>query len=345
LSLYLLFLYFENNKTGILVLSSISLGLGTASRLPDGVIIFSVIFLYLATSLKNKSIPRSQLFPKMIIYLIVYGLSVAVFYLAMFLNSGLAQFKEILGVYYYNHSLEYLWFSLQQLKEILGPVGLWLSAVGGLYLLIDKKYITFLFLLIFFASLFVYYGSTSVTEHRYLLLAAVPLLITQGYFIAKASQMKRPRLLFYTALFILVMINFVKIYPVIKFRHDYSLQEDFAKFVQQNTEPSSYVIAMDEGPFIEYYSQRNVLYKATGLHKEDFDKFFTKVDNLLTENKPVYIISSGIYGYDPKRYFINTLSDKYNLIYLGCRLNEDYHHAALGQSLFFEGLYKIEKKV
>lgn len=341
--IYLLFLYFDGYKTNRLMLSAIFLGLGTAARLPDGIIIISVVFLYLNWLLKYSGLPKKDILHRLIIYLIIYSIAIIIFYLPMFFRTGLAQFKGIASAYYYDHSLIYLWFSLKEVTEILGFGGIVLLIFGAVYFFLDKKNTIFYFLLLLFLSIFIYYGSSSVVEHRYLLLAIVPLLIIQGYFVSKVFAMKRLRLLFTAALFIFVAVNFILIYPTIKFRHDNSLQEDFAKFVQKNIEPSSYVIAMDEGPFIEYYAKRNILYKATGIDKRDFDEFFNRIDYLLTENMPIYIISTAIYSYDPKRYFINTLSDKYNLKYIGCRINEDYHHKAIKQFLFLEALYKIEK--
>ena len=257
---------------------------------------------------------------------------------------GFSQFNNTANMYYYRHEWKALLYSFGLLKDILGVGGLILLAAGIIYLLIDKKYALLSFLSILFFSLFIYYGSVSMTEHRYMLLAIIPLLIMQGYFISKAIVIKRLRMLFVVVLFILIAVNFIDAYPMIKFRHDYSLQEEFAKFVKDNTEPQAYIIAMDEGPFIEYYAQRNVLYKATGIHREDFEQFFNRVDSLLMNEAQIYIISSGIYGYDPRKYFIDMLFDKYNLIYIGGSLNEDYHHKAIKQLLFLEELYKIEKK-
>ncbi|MBL7197014.1 MAG: glycosyltransferase family 39 protein [Candidatus Omnitrophica bacterium] len=339
--IYLLFLYFEKYKLNNLILSSIFLGLGTAARLTDGLIIVAVIFLYLAWSVRNSKLSKKLIIGRLVIFLISYSAIILILYLPMFLKIGFSQFKNTLAIYYYYHSFQNLYVSSKWIVDILSIAGIAILIAGIGYFFLEKNRILFYFLLIWFFSLFIYYGSHSCTCYRFLLFSMMPLLIIQGYFISKFHR--KPFLFF--LIFIFVVINFIEFYPIIQFRHDYNLQEDFAKFVQRNTEPASYIIAMDEGPFIEYYANRKVLYKAIGLNKIHFDKFFEKVDKLLDNGDTIYIISSGIYGYGPKEYFKKRLLNNYNLQYIGWYIIQDWHNKLMNNRFFREKLYRIEKKV
>ncbi|MFC1709594.1 ArnT family glycosyltransferase [Candidatus Omnitrophota bacterium] len=342
--LYFLFLYLEKYKLNKLILSSLFLGLGAASRLTDGLIIFSAIFLYLLWSFRKPDISRTAILKRLVLFLFIFGFTIFIFYMPMFLKSGISQFRSTLDIYYYYHSLKRLQASSIWIVDIIGIHGVILFIAGLGYFLLERKKTIFYFLLIWFLILFIYYGSHSTSCYRFLFFSIIPLLIMQGYYISKVFR--RFKLLVPLLILVWVVFNFIEFFPIVKFRHNYNLQGEFARFVQKNTEPGSYVIAMDEGPFIEYYAGRKILYKATGPNKEKFDIFFSKVDKLLDESPPIYIISSGIYSYDPKKYFINTLSNNYNLDYIGKHINQDWYNPSIYHSgLFIEELYKVEKKI
>ncbi|NQV00080.1 MAG: glycosyltransferase family 39 protein [Parcubacteria group bacterium] len=342
---YFLFLYLEKYKLNRLIISAIFFGFGAAARLTDSLIIIAVIFLYLFWSFKNSMISKKDIIYRLASFLILYSVVTLLFYLPMFLEGGLSHFKDTMSAYYFYHSLSCLYGSLKYIIEILSLPGVIISFAGMGYFFLERNRSLFYFLLIWFFSLFSYYGTCNAMSYRYLLLPLLPALIMQGYFISKLFKFKRlVGILICFLLFISVVKNFIEFYPIIQFRNKNSLQEDFARFVQRNTEPNAYIIAMDEGCFIEYYAKRKILYKATGLNEDDFDEFFKRVDLLLDKDIPIYIISTGIYGYDPKKFFITMLLNNYILTYIGEHPNEAWHKKSIKQSLFLEKLYKIQKR-
>ena len=281
--------------------------------------------------------------PKFLALFITYVLVILLFYLPMFIKIGLSQFRDLTHVYYFYHSLTKLRGACEWLVQILSLEGLiiLIAAIG--YFFLEKNRIIFNFLIIWFLSLFLYYGSFSTVDHRYLLFSIAPLLIIQGYFISRIYVIRYLGILFTFFIFILIAKNFLEFYPVLKFRHNHNLQKDFGEFIKKNTEPDSYIIAIDEGPFIEYYAKRKVLYRAVGLNKKDFQDFFKEVDVILERNTPIYIINSAFYSYDPKKYFEKSLSYSYNLKYIGNHLYENWNRTCISKDLLIQKLYKIEK--
>jgi hypothetical protein len=340
---YLLFLYLEDYELNKLILSAILFGFASAARLNDSLVILAAIFLYLYRSLKDCKISKISVFIRLIRFSVYLCLIALIFYMPMFLDKGFSQFRDTLSIYYNHYTLNKLSLSLASIVDMLQVYGIFILLAGIGYWLFEKKKYLLCFLLLWCIVIFVYYGSFSCFAYRYLLLSITPLFIIQGYFIAKAF--KRLKLLIPFLLLIIFINNLIDFYPYARFRQEYNLQKEFAEFVRSKTESSSYVIVMDEGPFIQYYGKRNILYKATGLNKSEFDEFFEKVDTLLNNRIPIYIITTGIYGYDPKGYFKNALINNYDLKYVGRHLNQDWHQASIYESgLMIERLYKVEKK-
>lgn len=341
--IYLLFLYLEKFKLKNLFLSSIFLGCGTASRLTDGIIMLAIIYLYLIQSFKSSNLSKKLIIKRLITFLTLYSFIILISYLPMLLNIGIAQFKETLSVYYYAQSFRYFSEYSTWIIDILSfPGAIFLIAGLGYSSFHKNKSIVF-FLLIWFFSLFIYYGSHHFAQYRYFCFAIIPLLIIQGYFTSKAFYYLRKIALL--SVFILIASNFLHFYPIVKFRHDHNLQKEFAEFVRNNTNDYSYVIAMDEGPILEYYTDRKILYKPIGLKKVEFNEFFINIDMLLEKYNNVYIISSAIDGYDPQEYFRKDLSNNYNLEYIGGHLNQDWHAQSIYEQVIFEEkLFKLEKK-
>jgi hypothetical protein len=343
LGLFFLFLYGDRYKLDKLILSGIFLGFGTAARLSDGLIIIAAIFLYLTLSFRDSNISKKAIINRLLFFLISFSVVILLLYLPMLLKNGLSQFREVFSAYYLSHSLKYLYFSWKWLIDVLSVNGIVILIAGLYYFILEKEKTLLCFLLIWFFSIFVYLGRFIGFQHRSLILVIFPLLIVQGYFVSKAFY--RFKFLIPLLVFTFIAKNFIAFYPIAQFSHRYNLQKDFAEFVKNNTEPTSYIIAMDEGFFIEYYANRRILYKAIGCNKKDFDDFFNEVDRLLNNGNKIYIISTGIYGYDPNKYFINTLLNNYNLKYIGQRPNQDWHSDSIYTlGLFIEKLYKIEKK-
>ena len=116
--------------------------------------------------------------------------------------------------------------------------------------------------------------------------------------------------------------------------------------IQDNTDADGYVIAIDMGPFIEYYGKREVLYRTIGSEKKDHDWYFKQMNDLMDKGKSIYIIESGITSYDPARAFLKGLVEGYELHYINYGVVENwYAFSSIRQSFMRERLFKLEKKI
>ena len=339
--IYVLFLYLDSFKLKRLIASSVFLGLGAAARLTDGLLILVALFLYLSLSFKDSKFSKKVILSRSIIFLFSFGLTVLIFYLPMLFKGGLSQFKDTLETYYYFHSLRILRDSSEWIIDILEASGFCLFVAGLGYFLIEKSRIVLSFLLIWFLGLFIYYGTHSCACPRYLIFSFLPLLIIQAYFLARFRKKK----FIFVFVLAVMLVHFFRFYPPVNFRHKNNVHRDFSRFIRANTESNAYIISIDMGPFLEYYSQRKVLYRALGENKKDFDEFFVEVNKRLEGGHPIYILDTEIYGYDPRKIFQTKLFQDYDVEYIGSHLNQYWHFRSMyDYGLIKERLHKIEKK-
>jgi len=344
--LYYLILYLEDYRINKIIISSILLGLSVAARPPDAPIILAAIFLYLIQSFKDSKTSKQVIFYRLLIFLVFFTGCILLFYLNMIFKVSLVEFKSSMAMYYLINDSIFLVHALILIVRILSIPGMIIALFSLLYCICKKDFHRrkIYFLLVWFVVLFISYGLRNIILYRYFLFALIPIFIMEGHLLSKLMVVKRLRVVLTVAVCAMVLSNFIKFYPTLELRHNYDLQGDFCKFINQVTKPDSLVIAMDNGTFIEYYSQRKVLYKPIGNNKADFDNFFKELDVLLKKNTPVYIIAVDLRSYDPKGYFRNILFHDYNLKLIGTRVNEEWHNTCIRQLLYIDGLYKIEKK-
>jgi hypothetical protein len=129
-------------------------------------------------------------------------------------------------------------------------------------------------------------------------------------------------------------------YPILEFRTQYCGNKEFAHYVQQNTEPNSVIIAMDEAIHLRYYANRTTWGHPRDGNDIKIKEFVSKIDSPLDNNTPVYIIETG-FTYDPGRKVQQAILNRYNLTLIGSHLNEDYHKKAMFDGKFEERLFKI----
>ncbi len=131
-------------------------------------------------------------------------------------------------------------------------------------------------------------------------------------------------------------------YPMLKFRHTYNGEKQFALYVKEKTEDNAIIITMDDGPFIEYYGSRRVVNHPIGDQRK-IDEFINQINEYLIKKVPVYLIESGL-RYDPERIFKNALFGNYNVNVIGEKLTEDFHRPELKFQTYYEKLFKIGLK-
>jgi hypothetical protein len=341
-SAYCMVRYVRQKRKAQLLFSALFLGFCMASRLSDGLMVFPLLCL-----LASAPFPRPSKIKSIIIFLFIAFLTGLFLYIPLLAANGLRQFSAVLsnpeqakflGIFSY-----VLPHSLQWILDSLTVPGLLFVIAGMGFMVAKRLWGPLLFLLVWFLVFQFFYGNISSAGPRYLVIGWVPLVIAQGYFLGSYRGLG-----FYLACFILLGAAFVGLlrhFPVFEFRHRYSLQAEFARWVGVKTETGSVIIALDEGPFIEYYGRRRTLQRPVTCDEKEMKAFFDKtLDTLLTEGKKIYMISSAMQTYDPCLIFVKMFRERYDMILIGKGANEDWHHALLNENLFIERLYLILRR-
>lgn len=341
-SMYYMLRFLEENKRHHFFYSAVFLGFCMAARLSDALIALPIVYLYF--SFKPLTYARVKFF---VVYMIIVLLVGGFWYIPFLLDRGLNPFVTILTTdsqsQYLGVFSELLVLASYWMMFIFQPAGIILIGAGFLSLIAQKKGKQFFFLLIWFLSLHLFYGNVSSMGLRYLVIAWIPLIIAQGVFLG--SFKGRLALVAVCGALLLIMSQFGQCAFALEFRHRYALQKDFAQWVAKKTSPDAVVIAMDEGLFIRHYGKRNTLAHPITTSRNFMDNYFeNNVDPLLQEGRDVYVISTALLTYDPKRLFQDELFRRYDVILIGEHKNEDWHHALLRLELFNEQLYQLKWK-
>lgn len=340
-SAYYMLVYSRTNKHRFLIYSAVFLGFCAAARLSDILVCLPIIFLYFSVGKINYERLKS-----FIVFMIVFILTGLIYYLPMLLDRGFEQFTYVLqhenearfmGVFsrVFKHNL------IRMIK-IFDVSGVILIAVGFVCMIIRKHYRQVIFLLSWFFPLFVFYAGISSCGPRYLVIAWIPLLIAQGYFLGGFRGRKGLAVLILVLL--MNIVNFSRYVPALAFRHFYSLQEEFARWIGEKTPSNAVIVAVDEGAFIQYYGNRQFLGRPVFEKKSQVDDFFQQLNDLLAQGRDLYIISSAFGAYDDTKTFKKRLFKNYSMLFIGRKVNEDWHHSLLQPYFFNESFFKIEKK-
>jgi hypothetical protein len=227
--------------------------------------------------------------------------------------------------------------------EIFNLGGVLLSCAGFVWLFIKGKRNEFLFLLAWFLSFQLFNGNITCSNPRYLVIGWIPLVISEGFFLGNFRKSTG----FYVALvviFYFAIISFIQYAPVLEFRHRRALQVEFAQWVSVKTPKNSLILVRDEGAFIKYFGHRDTSVISVDISSKDMSEYLAqKIDVILREDKPVYIISS-VFDYDRFKDLKRELSDHYEVVCVGLKKNEDWHHELLDQYIFKEWLLQIKRK-
>lgn len=339
-SAYYMLLYTETFKKRYLVYSALFLGFCAAARLSDVLVFLPIAFLYFSHS--KMSYGKLKGF---IVFVIISSVAALIYYAPMLLERGLNQFREVWqssgGAQFVGIFSEVFKYNLFWMAEIFSVGGAMLFIAGFGYMLIRRLIRPFLFLVIWFLVMFIFYAGISSSGPRYLVIAWLPLIIAQGYFL---GDFKEKRIVLSLALFVTVSINFITYAPTLAYRHQFSLQQEFAEWVNRKTPADALIIAMDESIFIKYYAHRKILSRPIFEDKKQIAAFFREIDDLLKDGKNVYIISTAYLSYDATNSFKKSLFNRYSMVFLGKRVNEDWHFSLLDQLFLKEKLYRIMKK-
>lgn len=202
-----------------------------------------------------------------------------------------------------------------------------------------KEYGLVLFLSVWFMLIF-YFGNTSSYVARYLDVPIIPFYIFASY--ALSSLYLRNKVIAFGILIYFILSMFVFMAPMLEFRHNYNGEKRFALYVKESTEENAVVIAMDDGPFIEYYARRKALGHPIG-NMAQINNFTRTIAGYLKNRTPVYLIESGL-TYDPQGVFQKSLLQNFNVAVIGKHLVEDFHRADLRFQTYYEKLFKLSLK-
>jgi hypothetical protein len=333
-------------KYGLIILSGLSLGFAVTIRIPNVLFGVLILLLYFNPQLEHEGLIFNK--PKLkdlvltaalfmsaliLIFLLLYWPKISTAGLGFITET--AEIVKWLGIY-----SEMTLFLLGWLSKSVNPLG-WILMLGGIiYALKAKRYS--IILLVWFVLIAMYFLNLSGTvSPRYL----IPLLIPIYIFIATALEWikSKNKLVAAVIIVILVLVMLIPMYPILEFRTQYCGPKEFAYYVQQNTEPDSVVIAVDEWIHIKYYANRTTLTHTQDGNDTKILEFLDRIDNYLDNNTPVYIVETG-FSYDPGQKIQKAIVTNYNVTLIGSHLNEDYHKKAMFDGRFEERLFKIQHR-
>jgi len=341
-SAYYMLRFTREDKNKYLVFSAVFLGFCAAARLSDALMALPISFLYFSAGRRNFRRVRSFL-----AFGIIAASTAALYYVPMLLEKGIGPLLNVLTSHSQSQFLGpfsfILRFSLGWLLDLFMMPGVLLIVAGFLFMIFKRLRRQRHFLYVWFLALQFFYGNISSSGPRYLVIAWIPLLIAQASFL---GSFKGRRFYLASALVLLIALgDFARFAPSLEFRHLRALQIEFNEWLASKTSADAVIIAVDEGIFIEYYAKRRTLTKPITCKKDEINRFFDEeIDGLLGEGKEVYVVSSALLTYDPCFLFKRMLPERYKVVFIGKKLNEDWHHAFFNRYFFREELYQIKKK-
>lgn len=215
---------------------------------------------------------------------------------------------------------------------IMGIVQMWYK----------KVYFVGVFLLLWF-MLLLYLGNTASYGPRYLDIVIIPIYIFASY--ALSDLHKKNKLVSWIIVIYCVSSMFIFIYPVLKFRHNFNGEKEFALYVKARTENNAVIITMDDSPFIAYYGNRKCIGYSVDLdgHLKEIDVFVNKIKEYLKKGIPVFVMNSAL-DYDRLGLFRQVMLESFKVSFVGSKLTEDYHKSEIGLYSICGKLFKVELK-
>ncbi|MCK5014714.1 MAG: glycosyltransferase family 39 protein [Candidatus Omnitrophica bacterium] len=358
-SLYSLLNYLKNPSRHKLILSGICLGLFGATRLQDLMamaIPFCFLLWFPPHQLRRSEGPANRswtILPELSILSVLCCITTCLFYFPSWIKGASSIVSYSIFDSVTRHFLDYLTHpSLSLILErfftffaSFSPLE-WLAIIAGLIYLLKSDTKLFSFLAIWIFTFFIFFGNLIFSINRHFTLVLIPVIIAESYFLSHLPKKKflPRRIVTFTFTFVLVL-NLLRFYPTIYFRHKHALLPDFFTWVSRKTEPNAYIIERDHSLFIHYYAKRTPLAPKIKLYTQGHDilkEFKGKIDALLNQEIPVYITKYGIL-YRPKHKFRKFMIQHYAFDYVGTKTVEDWHKGCLKQVLVNNDLLRIRK--
>ncbi|MCX6707253.1 MAG: glycosyltransferase family 39 protein [Candidatus Woesearchaeota archaeon] len=204
-------------------------------------------------------------------------------------------------------------------------------AIGILYLIKKREAYLLSSISVWFLIFFLYIGNLAVVDSRFLIPAIPPLCILMAFgadFIYEKHSIAG-----ILVVILLAILMFSVGYPLIKARHEYSGQKEFAEFVEASTQPNSLIMTGDDYVFINRYGHRQNLYFGNQ------EKTMNIILANLLNGTHVYAVESSFPFMS--QYERDTLSKYFLIGYVGDAENEVYQFSALELKRYREKLFEI----
>lgn len=326
-------------------LLGICIGLMVATRITN-VLILPAILVYHSYPLIAGGKGGRQWYPSMeglILMAVVLATSACVatlFYLPLFTSSGMSPLLGVArGVGWHgpvNPAL--LRINLDYLTRTFTVYGL-LLAVAGFRILIARERRLAASILVWLFSHTAYFFNIYHINPRYHLPAVLCVVLLMGS--AVDAIARRRRAVAGLLVVVICTVSFLRIHPLLEFRHAFLGPKEFAHHLRELTEPNATIIAMDAGIIFEYYSGRRALAHPIPTNDEVIDEFLGKVESLLANGTPVYVTDDGL-TYDPEDRYSQALAGRFDPHLVGRFPYEDFHRNDLQIRPWFHRLWKLD---
>jgi hypothetical protein len=317
--------FHKKKRPILLALSSFAIAFSVLVRESAIIFIPLYIFFYLkpeirsgGLSLKKGVLEKRNIFALVLPLVIVLGLGMYyylydVLYKTLFQRStGIVSFEGV-----YSESLPY--------------------AIADLNFNLNKFYLLFF---IIWASTLFYFGNTTGYAPRFLATVSIPFFLFIALTLNWIYEKNRPA---GTVLLIFLALSmFIRIHPIIEYRHGFSGEKEYALWLREQVPPDSLIIALDDLPFIEYYSGLWAEDRPIG-DLEEIENWVERIKGLLENGTPIYMVESAFF-YDPEGVFRDTVFQNFHITVVGYHPNEDYHKATISFNKYEAGLYRVQAK-
>jgi len=196
--------------------------------------------------------------------------------------------------------------------------------------------------ILWFLITFFFYANLSTYDERFFCELLPSLVILLAFAIQKLYRFSRAG----TAIIVfLLLLNMVFVaFPIIKDRHIYSGEKEYALWVKRITPADAVILAMDDFVFIQFYSERKTIEHPVNPSFAEAEKWveelFAKYGKAAV---PLYAIESA-FSYDANGAIARALRKRFYFKEAGSFLCEDYHKATLSRNLYRAKLIQLIAK-
>ncbi|MBI2660056.1 glycosyltransferase family 39 protein [Candidatus Woesearchaeota archaeon] len=333
LSLLSLILGLKKANYALIFISGMLSSLLIFIRFPSLLAVFSALFLIIGFTQAEENLHSRNKIKKMLAYLapiLILSSLYLVFESETLSNEVKSNFRAMPSGIFGPVLISALAYSVDTLVVSLTAAGLLLSIIGFVLLFMKKRRL-FYFLVIFSIPLIIFYALSKTVSHRFFAVPVIAFIVALCYLIYLVVQ-REP----YAGALILILLvssSFFSIYPVIKFRHEFSAFKDLAKMVNDNTNPEDSIVILygDDTIALNYYSKTPT--KSCDFNPDviSIKSFAAQLNSLLNRGLKVYI-SGGCFGIgnqEEQALFLGIMGSNFKGSIVAEYTSDDYHRGAV----------------